>query len=576
MSLSGIPQLKLPLLEKAFTVSPSAIFITNLDNIILAVNPAFCYLTGYQPTEVIGKSSQLLRSDKHEPAFFNAIKQQIAQSGNWRGEVWNRTKHANVLPMTETVYSFCEHGNQLSHFITTLVDNSEAHDAQVLINYLASRDSLTGLANRLSAQSYFDTATFSENAHSHNIAVICLGLDRFKDINDAMGRDMGDLLLKKVALYLTQLADSNGIVSRSGGDEYLIILQHIPTLAYLSTLLQQIVFDISHISLSEHSNISVTTSIGAALYPDDALNFDLLLKYADIALHSSKNAGGNQYCLFSAELETQVQQRMQMESCLRTAVTQQEFTLLYQPKVCLQSGRITGLEALVRWYSPVLGFVTPADFIPLAESTGLILQLDEWVMSHVGKQIRYWLDLGLVVPAVSVNLSALQFHRGDLNTLVRRVLAENALAASYLDLEITEGVLMEKMETAVPILLELQEIGVSVSLDDFGTGYSSLSYLKKLPINTLKIDKSFIDDICDAHGEAVIVQAIISLGRSMGLKLVAEGVEHELQLDYLKKNGCDEMQGYLFSKPLAAAAIGQMLGKQQPQALAKLSEIANL
>lgn len=559
MSLSGISQFKLPLLEKAFAVSPSAILITNIDNIILAVNPAFCHLTGYQQSEVVGKSSQLLRSDKHEPAFFNAIKRQLTESGCWSGEVWNRSKDANVIPMTETIYTFCENGNQISHFITTLVDKSEAHDAQVLINYLASRDSLTGLANRLSAQSYFHAVKCEQEQTLQKIAVICLGLDRFKDVNDALGRGAGDQLLISVAGYLTHMVADNGIVSRSSGDEFLVILRNISDRMQLLALMQQMVAGINAVQMVEHNNVSVTTSIGAALSPDDAVNFDTLLKYADIALHTSKNAGGNQYCVFSPELETKVQQRLQMESCLRTAVQQEEFALVYQPKLCLHTGKITGLEALVRWHSPVLGLVSPADFIPLAERSGLILLVDEWVVTHVGRQIRQWLDNGLNVPAVSVNLSALQFHRGDLQSLILNVLSENNIAASYLDLEITEGVLMETMHSAVAILQGLRDIGVSVSLDDFGTGYSSLSYLKNLPINTLKIDKSFIDDIYQTTGEAVIVQAIISLGQSMGLKLVAEGVEYQRQVDYLKKNGCDEMQGYFFSKPLPATELEKML-----------------
>ncbi|KUM53645.1 sensor domain-containing protein [Rheinheimera sp. EpRS3] len=560
MGLSRISQFKLPLLEKAFAVCPSAILITNIDDTILAVNPAFCHLTGYQQSEVVGKSLQLIRSDKHEPAFFSAIKQQLTQSGCWSGEVWNRSKDANVIPMTETIYTFCENGNQISHFITTLVDKSEAHDAQVLINYLASRDSLTGLANRLSAQSYFEAAAFEQKQALKKIAVVCLGLDRFKDVNDALGRGVGDQLLIRVAGYLTHMVADNGIVSRSGGDEFLVILRDVRDIVQLSALMQQMVSGIDTVKMAEHTNLSVTTSIGVAVFPDDAFNFDTLLKYADIALHSSKSAGGNQYCIFSPELETKVQQRLQMESCLRTAVQQEEFALVYQPKVCLQTGNITGLEALVRWHSPVLGLVSPADFIPLAERSGLILLVDEWVVANVGRQIRQWLDNGLNVPAVSVNLSTLQFHRGDLQSLILNVLSENNIAASYLDLEITEGVLMETMHSAVSILQGLRDIGVSVSLDDFGTGYSSLSYLKNLPINTLKIDKSFIDDINQTKGEAVIVQAIISLGQSMGLKLVAEGVEYQQQVDYLKKNGCDAMQGYFFSKPLPAAELERMLG----------------
>ena len=314
MSLSGISQFKLPLLEKAFAVCPSAILITNIDDTILAVNPAFCHLTGYQQSEVVGKSLQLIRSDKHEAEFFAAIWRQLKQAGCWSGEVWNRSKFANVIPMIETIYTFCENGQQISHLITTLVDKSEAHDAQILINYLASRDSLTGLANRLSAQSYFEAAAFEQKQALQKIAVICLGLDRFKDVNDALGRGVGDQLLIRVAGYLTHMVADNGIVSRSGGDEFLVILRDARDIVQLSALMQQMVSGIDTVQMAEHTNLSVTTSIGVAVFPDDAFNFDTLLKYADIALHSSKSAGGNQYCIFSPELETRVQQRLQMES----------------------------------------------------------------------------------------------------------------------------------------------------------------------------------------------------------------------------------------------------------------------
>lgn len=553
---------ELRLSAKAFDASPSAIMVTDKNGIIQAVNPAFTRLTGYTREEALGNTPHLIKSDKHDPAFYQSMWKTLTECDSWSGEIWNRRKDGNVVPMMESIHPVREPDGSLTHYIATLADVSESRDAQTLIDFLAYRDGLTGLPNRLVARKNFEQATHEADKSGQKIALLYMDLDRFKIINDSLGHLTGDQLLKQLSGRLTSCLGEGHMLARNGGDEFLIIAPNIHSLEDVHALGNSLLQEVKRTDLVELHTLAVTTSVGIALYPDDGETFEDLLKDAENALYACKKKGGDAFCLFTREMDAEARLRMNVENSLRNAVFNDEFRLLYQPKVSLATGKIIGAEALVRWNSPVLGFVSPANFIPLAEESGLILSIDEWVVETACRKLHEWQIAGMPEIKVSVNLSALQFRRGDLNALIRRVLRESGLDANRLELEITEGVLMENLHSTLSILQGLKDIGVSISLDDFGTGYSSLSYLQKLPIDTLKIDKSFVDDIHMKDSNAVIVRTIIALGHNLGLDVIAEGVEHQAQYEFLQAHGCDQIQGYYFSKPVPPEEFERMMRGQ--------------
>ena len=542
---------ELRLSAQAFESSFSCIIVTDSKGTILATNPAFTRITGYTKEYALGKTPRILKSGKHDITFYQSIWETLQSTGSWSGEIWNRKQDGNMIPMLENIHAIKSDDGAVTHYISTLTDLSESKDAQTLIDFLAYRDSLTGLSNRLVARTHLEKIICDAEEQNKKIGFLVMDLDRFKVINDSLGHAVGDQLLKMIANRCLSCFNEDYLVTREGGDEFLIISPCLDSLDPVIELAEKIVSNMSNEIEVDHHLLSVTTSIGVAVYPDDGIYFDELLKNAENALYNAKKQGGNTYSLFKNEMDAEARKRMEMENCLRNAVANNELQLVYQPKLSLVSGMVVGAEALVRWNSPQLGFVSPGDFIPLAEETGLILTIDEWVVEAACHQIRQWIDAGLGEYKISVNLSALQFHRGNLKVLVQHVLEKSGISGKLLDLEITEGVLMENIRNALPVIDGLKETGVSISLDDFGTGYSSLSYLQKLPINTLKIDKSFVDEVHTKKSHAAIARTIIALGKNLDLNIVAEGVEHQEQMDFLSQQGCDEMQGYLFSKPLA-------------------------
>ncbi len=544
---------ELNLASKAFEASMSGIAVTDKNLNMVTVNPAFKRVTGYSRKQCIGKNIDLLYSDKHEgliPLKRENILAELKQAGTWNAESWCRRRDGNEIPVVLHAHEFRENSNDVSHYIFTLADVSETKDAQTLIDFLVHRDSLTGLANKLVARKHFEQATLNPGDMATKIALVSLDLDRFKVINDSRGHLTGDRVLRVIGERLSSVCESHALIAREGGDEFLLLLSDLESRKAVEGLVEQVLQAIAEpISIDNH-NLSVTSSAGIALYPEDGHDFATLLKNGEIALYAAKKLGGGTYCCFDRKLDAQARLQLELEQHLRSAATNGEFQLVYQPKIAVVNGEISGAEALVRWNNPHLGMVSPADFIPLAEESGLILEIDEWVLYEVCRQIAVWKNQGIGVPKVSVNLSTLQFKRGDLANLIQKSTETHGVPASCLDLEITEGVLMENLQSALPILHGLKTLGVSTSLDDFGTGYSSLSYLQKLPIDTLKIDKSFIDEVHVSKSDADISRTILALGHSLNLNVVAEGVEYQEQFDFLQAHGCNEIQGYFFSKPL--------------------------
>ena len=435
---------------------------------------------------------------------------------------------------------------------------------QVQLEHQANYDALTGLPNRTLLHDRLRQAVFAQR-HMRAIAVVFIDLDHFKFVNDSLGHSVGDELLKNIAERLRAVLRDGDTVARLGGDEFVLILNDQNDEEVVFRAMQRVTASVNAPMMIEGKELYVTCSAGISLYPQDGPDVDTLLKNADVAMYRAKEAGRNNFQFFTAEMNHLVTERVQMELSLRHALERNEFVLHYQQKVDLQSGAIVGSEALLRWMHPELGLVRPARFIPLAEETGLIVQIGEWVVEEACRQNVAWQQVGLEPGVVSVNLSARQFRKEGLVRAVSRILASTGLDPSLLEMELTESMVMHNAEAAIAILQGLKSLGVALSLDDFGTGYSSLAYLKDLPIDTLKIDRSFVRDIKAGGdpGEGVLAQAIISLGHALNLKVIAEGVETDAQLRFLLKHRCDEVQGFYYGEPASPDAFGKLLARSR-------------
>jgi len=424
----------------------------------------------------------------------------------------------------------------------------------------ALNDPLTNLPNRIMFHEKLDAAIKDARSHHHKVAVMFIDLDRFKFINDTLGHDVGDSLLIMVSERLKEADYTNtAIISRLGGDEFTVILPYLTEVHDLMPLLELMISTLSRpYQIGEH-NIRVTASIGVSIFPNDGEEIDTIIKCADMAMYKAKQEGKNNFQFYNVAIEEIIAKRMKLETYLRKAVEEEQFSLQYQPKVNIHTGNVVGMEALIRWEHPLIGFIPPSEFIPLAEDTGLIIPIGEWVLRTACSDNKKWQEAGYEPLVVAVNLSAHQFQQPFFVEYIKDVLHETKLDPQYLELEITESFALHQIDTAIKKLKELKRMGVKISIDDFGTGYSSLSYLKKFPIDTLKIDKSFVDDILNESDDAAIATAIVSLAQSLNLNVVAEGVETEDQLNFLKKLGCNDMQGFLYSRPLAKEKFEEFL-----------------
>jgi diguanylate cyclase (GGDEF)-like protein len=444
-------------------------------------------------------------------------------------------------------------------FVAIVQDITERRQSEERLQHLAHHDPLTGLPNRVLLQDRLNQAMREADRLERMVAVMFLDLDRFKTINDTLGHHMGDALLQAAAGRLTHCLRPGDTVSRLGGDEFTIILANLAHVDDVTRVAQKIMEQFIAPFRVGGRDLFVSTSIGVTLYPLDEKDAASLLKDADIAMYRAKELGRNQFQFYTPELNVRAARRLELETGLWRAIERQEFVLHYQPLVDLKTGNIRGMEALLRWQHPEFGLVPPLDFIPLAEETGLIVPIGEWVLKTACAQIKTWHDAGFPALHVAVNLSSKQLRNKKLIDAVKRSLDAAGLEACYLDVELTESVLMQDMELATTILKELKAVGVSVSLDDFGTGYSSLSYLKRFPIDYLKIDRSFVHDITQDSFGAGLVQAIIAMANVLKIKVIAEGVETREQMEFLRRHGCDITQGYYCSRPLAVETFTDLL-----------------
>lgn len=545
-------------LQQAATVFESTaegVMITDLEQRITAVNRAFTQITGYSEAEALGQRPSLLASGQHDQAFYAAMWHSLAANGHWQGEIWNRRKNGELYPEWLTISAVRNSDNQTTHFVGVFADISSLKHAQARLDHQAHHDPLTGLPNRLLFENRLRSALDGSRADDQLGAVLFLDLDRFKQINDSLGHPVGDQLLKAIAARLKlQLRDID-TVARLGGDEFIILLPGLHQPQDAEQIAQKLLECFGAPFQLENHEFFISASIGISLYPKDGLDVATLVKNADAAMYQSKAKGRNRSEFYTRSLTFQVNERMAMEQELRRALERDELCLYYQPKFCLRSQSLVGAEALVRWPHPVFGDIPPDRFIPVAEESGLILPLGDWVLEQACRQLQDWQESGRGFGTLSVNLAGAQLHQPSLLPRISVLLQRYNLAPELLQLEITENFIMNQAGEALDILHRLKQLGVQLAIDDFGTGYSSLSYLKRLPLDVLKIDQSFVRGLPDDPHDLAITRAIIALGNSMQLTVIAEGVETKAQELCLAAEGCLQIQGYVVSCPLSAEAF---------------------
>jgi diguanylate cyclase (GGDEF)-like protein/PAS domain S-box-containing protein len=544
-----------------------AVIITDLSSRILDVNPAFTEITGYGEEEVLGENPRLLKSGRHDCAFYQAMWTTLLETGHWQGEIWNRRKDGDIYPEWLTLTTVRNEQGEPAYYLGVATDLSQLRRHEERLQRLVHYDPLTGLPNRLLLEARLQHALEHAGRGGNLAAVLVIDLDHFKLINDSFGHAEGDALLIAVSSRLQARLRKEDTLSRLAGDQFVLVLESLHEHQESEVVVRGIQAALeAPFILSDGDKIYVQVSIGISVYPQDGVTAQALLVGADAAVHRAKKLGGRQFCYYSSEFNVQARATLAIEEALRRALAQEEFVLYYQPKLDLRSGRITGAEALLRWLRPGFGMVPPLQFIPAAEKNGLIEAIGTWVIRDACRQISAWREAGLAGVKVAVNVSAYQFRCGGLEEVVAEALARYGVEPRQLMLELTESMLMEEPEEAVARMTALKRIGVSLSLDDFGTGYSSLAYLSRFPIDQMKIDCSFVNGIISDPGAATIATSIIALAHRMRLGVVAEGVETEAQAGYLRQNGCDEIQGYLFSKAVPAEAFAELLrqGKKLP------------
>ena len=556
---------QLQLVARVFEQGGESIVITDSESRIVRVNKAFTQITGYTEAEALGRNPSLLSSGRQDADFYRDMWDALHASGLWQGELWNRRKDGSVYPEWLSISQMRDSSGAVTHYVAIATDISQRKQDEEKIRLLADFDPLTGLPNRRLLQDRIGTALTQAQRQNEPVALMFLDLDRFKYVNDSLGHHMGDNLLQQVAQRLTAALREQDTVCRLGGDEFVVLCPNTDATG-AAHVAQKLLESVSRSFQMELQDLLITFSIGIALYPTDGSTYETLSMRADTAMYRAKQAGRNTYRFFTAEMQVESSRVLQLENGLRRALELNQFHLVYQPQVSLHDDQLVGMEALLRWEHPVLGTVSPAEFIPVAEESGLILPIGEWVLRTAAQQMCAWLEMGLPLQQVAVNLSAVQFRHHNLLELVTQVLAEAGLAPQYLELELTEGVAMENPLSAIEVMKNLHQLGVRLSMDDFGTGYSSLSYLKRFSVYKLKIDQSFVRDLTDDPEDRAIVVAIIGLARSLGFQTIAEGVETAGQLAFLREQGCDEVQGYWYSKPLLAAAFEAFVRQRQSNA----------
>ncbi len=543
-----------------FESTQDGVLITDLIPRIVAINHAYTKITGYTEAESLGKNPSILQSGRHDLDFYQTLWSNVKDKGFWQGEIWNRRQNGEIYPQWLTISTVLDELGKAKNYVGVFTDISQAKQSEARLEYLAHYDPLTHLPNRLLIQSRLEQAVERAGRHGYRIGILYIDLDRFKTINDSLSHPVGDELLVAIAQRLSARLREEDVLARLGGDEFLLVMELVAQPEGAATLAQALIELLTTpFNLPSGHEVFISISVGISLFPDDGKTVTELIQYADLAMYQAKQDGRNTYRFHTEALTTAASERLAMETNLRRALERDEFVLFYQPLVNIFDGTLIGVEALVRWQPPNRTLVFPDKFISIAEETGLIVPLGEWVLRTACAQARAWQDIGLTQLIMAVNLSGRQFQSGKIVSLVRTVLQEIGLPAQQLELELTESIVMDQAEQAITTLDGLKALGVRLAIDDFGTGYSSLAYLTRFPIDKLKIDRSFVSDITGNTSDNEIVSTIIAMAKTLKLDVVAEGVETQQQLDILRHFGCNQCQGYLFSKPLPTTEIEKLL-----------------
>jgi diguanylate cyclase (GGDEF)-like protein/PAS domain S-box-containing protein len=546
-------------LSGAVEQTADSIMITDRRGVIEYVNPAFVHTTGFTPAEAIGRTPSIVKSGRHDEAFYREMWGTILAGGVYRDVMINRRKDGSLYYEEKTITPLKSESGEITHFVSSAKDITERMQVQERLQYLAHHDDLTRLPNRVLFLDRLSQALIRAHFHHRILAVLFLDLDHFKNINDSLGHNVGDQFLEATAVRLASCVREGDTVARLGGDEFAVLLEDIAHIEDISMVARKVLAAFASPFTVEAHELYLTTSIGVSLYPDDGADGHTLLKHADAAMYRAKELGRNNFQFYSADMSARAFERLTLETHLRHALERREFVLHYQPQVDVTSGRMVGVEALIRWQHPEFGLLGPQQFITLAEETGLIVPIGEWVTRTACEQVRAWREAGLGSIGVAVNLSGRQFNEPDFVDRMVRLVADSGMEAGLLEFELTEGTIMKNAPQTVDKLLALSNLGVRFAIDDFGTGYSSLSYLSRFPIHTLKIDRSFAQNAPRDANDAEIVKTIIAMARSLKLAVIAEGVEEAEQLALLRSQGCAVMQGYHFCRPVPAEEITRLL-----------------
>lgn len=550
-------QQQLRLSSKMFESASEGVVITDTHGKIIAVNPAFTRITGFLPEDALGKLCTAFRQIEKNTSWGLEVALSLRRHGRWQGEIPGWRKNGETYPAWGSISNVYDECGRITHRVAVFSDFSARKEAESRLQFLAQRDPLTQLFNRASLLERLQQVCVAER----RIAVLFIDLDRFKTVNDTLGHAVGDELLRAIAQRLRHSLKERDFLARFGGDEFMVVLEDAPSDSGLATIARRIIEEMARPCVIREHELLVTCSIGIGRFPADAPDASGLMQAADMAMYSAKDLGKNTFAFHTAEMNAQVNERSRLEGKLRSALTQSQFVLHYQPQFELAGEEFHGVEALVRWQHPELGMVPPASFIPLAEETGAIEIIGQWVIKEACRQMRAWLDDGIDVRRVAINLSPRQFRRRHLLDIVSNALDEFGLEGERLELEITENVLMEDPQEASAVLDELREMGVRIAIDDFGHGYSSLAYLKDFPLDTLKIDRSFIAPLPEDGDMAAIVEAVVEMATKLRLTVVAEGVENATQSSYLRHIGCAVAQGYHYSRPVTAGELAGVVSQ---------------
>ncbi|MCG8082932.1 MAG: EAL domain-containing protein, partial [Candidatus Thiodiazotropha taylori] len=538
-----------------FDTTAEGIMVTDEENRIKTVNPAFTRITGYSQEEVLGRTPNVLSSGRHSKSFYDDLWESVLHKGYWSGEIWNRRKDGSVFPEWLSISAIKGDHGIAKEFVAVFSDITKHKENEEQIRYQANYDALTGLPNRSLLSDRLNQAIAAAHREDWMLAVLFIDLDHFKVVNDTFGHVVGDELLQLVSARIKACLRESDTVARFGGDEFIILLQDVTEMDSVANVASNIIEHITRVFSLYGREIYIGASIGITVYPDDAVNADSLLRNADMAMYQAKERGRNTYQFFTASMQQHTLERRQLELDLRQAIKRDELEIYYQPVVNPLLNKVVSVEALLRWHHPHRGTVSPAIFIPVAEDSGQIGPIGEWVLKKSCQQLKRWHNAGFSDLKLAVNLSSRQRELGLEASFLLGVLAETNLSTDYITLEITESLLMRDTDEAMTWLSDFKALGVSLSVDDFGTGYSSLSYLKRFPVDTMKIDRSFVSDLPDDIEDATLVRTIVAMAQSLNLSLIAEGVETREQAEFLVETGCDNLQGFYYAKPMSAKEL---------------------